>query len=164
MKTLLVMRHAKSSWAEPTQADHDRPLNKRGKKAAPLMGRLLQERDAVPDLILSSTAMRAVSTARAVAESCGYAGVVEERRELYLAEPEGYLAVIRGVPSEVGRLLVVGHNPGAENLIEELTGELAEMPTAAIARIALAVDTWSALELDQSHELAAHFRPKELDD
>ncbi len=74
MKTLLVQRHAKSSWKDPGLDDHDRPLNKRGKKDGPRMGRLVREEDLIPDLILSSTAVRAKNTAKEVAEISGYSG------------------------------------------------------------------------------------------
>jgi phosphohistidine phosphatase len=74
MKSVLILRHAKSSWKDPDLPDHDRPLNKRGKHDAPLMGRLLKREDLVPDVIISSTAMRARATAEAVAKGSGYKG------------------------------------------------------------------------------------------
>ena len=85
MKTLLLLRHAKSSWKDESLTDHDRPLNKRGKKTAPLMGHLLREKNLVPDLVVSSTAVRARSTAEAAAEACGYPGEITLTDELYLA-------------------------------------------------------------------------------
>jgi phosphohistidine phosphatase len=76
MKSVLILRHAKSSWKHPELADHDRPLNRRGKRDTPLMGRLLKKEDLVPEIIISSTATRARSTAEAVAKSSGYKGEI----------------------------------------------------------------------------------------
>src|SRR4029079_4472733 len=95
MKTLLVMRHAKSSWKDATLDDHDRPLKKRGQKAAPKMGALLCERGLVPDLIVSSTALRAVATSKAVAEACGYVREIQLVHDLYLADAKTCVEVLR---------------------------------------------------------------------
>ena len=97
MKTLLILRHAKSSWKDASLADHDRPLNKRGKRDAPRMGRLLQEQDLVPDRIISSTAKRARNTAKAVAKACNCKDKVELTSEFYHAGPGAYLAVLQNV-------------------------------------------------------------------
>ena len=90
MKTLLILRHAKSDWETPDVADHDRPLNGRGKRDAPRMGRLLRDENLVPDLIISSTAKRARKTAKLVAEASGYEGEIRLAETLYLAGPEAY--------------------------------------------------------------------------
>jgi len=95
MKTLLLLRHAKSSWKHPELADHDRPLNKRGKRTAPRVSALLQDEDLIPDLILCSPAVRAHTTARLVAKACAYAGEIKRIRKLYLAEPQTYIEVLR---------------------------------------------------------------------
>ncbi|MGB7661527.1 MAG: histidine phosphatase family protein [Nitrososphaeraceae archaeon] len=91
MKTLLIMRHAKSSWKEQDLPDYDRPLNKRGKNDAPRMGKLLKDEDLVPDLIMSSTAVRAKKTAELVAKTRKYKGKIVLDRSLYGAEPAAYL-------------------------------------------------------------------------
>ena len=88
MKTLLILRHAKSSWKDDSLPDHDRPLNKRGKQDAPLVGRLDSRKDLMPDLILSSTAKRARATVELVAEESNYQGEIEYSRDLYAAEAE----------------------------------------------------------------------------
>src|SRR6266480_4882827 len=111
MKTLLLLRHAKSSWKQPELADHTRPLNKRGKKTAPRMGALLQDEDLIPDLIICSSAVRAYTTALLVAKACSYMGEINQTRSLYLAEPEDYVEVLRQVAEKHMRVLVVGHNP-----------------------------------------------------
>ncbi len=143
MKTLLIQRHAKSSWSDAGLADHDRPLNKRGKRQAPEMGALLRQQDLLPDLILSSTAKRAQKTADAIAEESGYEEEIRLSRDLYAAPPEAYLAALRGLPDEFIRVMVVGHNPGLEELLDVLTGESATLPTAALAQVELNIEHWS---------------------
>jgi len=162
MKTLLLLRHAKSSWKHSELADHDRPLNKRGKWTAPLMGALLLDEDLIPDLILCSSAVRAHTTALLVAKACSYIGEIKQTRKLYLAEPEDYLEVLRQVAEKHERVLVVGHNPGLEALIEALTGEAIAMPTAALAQVELSLKRWSDLDTDTDGKLVNVWRPKDL--
>ena len=162
MKTLLLLRHAKSSWKHPELADHDRPLNKRGKRMAPLMGALLQDEDLIPDLILCSSAVRAHTTALLVAKACTYMGKIKQTRELYLAEPQTYVEVLCQVADKHARVLVVGHNPGLEALIETLTGEAMAMPTAALAQVELSLKRWSDLDTDTDYKLVNVWRPKDL--
>ena len=128
MKTLLIMRHAKSSWKQPGVADHDRPLNKRGKQDAPRIGQWIKSQKLTPDLILTSTAKRARKTAEKVAENCGYAGQVEQHGDLYLADPDTYLHVLGQVADENHTVMVVGHNPGLEHLVETLTDAFETLP------------------------------------
>jgi phosphohistidine phosphatase len=163
MKTLLLLRHAKSSWKHPELADHDRPLNKRGKRTAPLMGALLQDEDLIPDLILCSSAVRTHITAILVAKSCTYTGEIKQTRKLYLAEPQTYLEVLQQVSEKHGRVLVVGHNPGLEELIEALTGEAMVMPTAALAYIELPLKRWRDLDMNTECKLVNVWRPKNLE-
>lgn len=146
MKTLLILRHAKSSWGDPELPDHDRPLAKRGKRDAPRVGQLLRKEGLTPDLILSSTAKRACKTAEAVAEESGYEGEIELCGEFYPGAPEDYVAVLRRLPDEERRVMVVGHNPGLEELLETLTGETAALPTAALAQLALPIEHWKDLD------------------
>jgi phosphohistidine phosphatase len=162
MKTLLIMRHAKSSWDDAAQADHDRPLNARGRKAGPRMGELLAERRLRPDVILCSTAERARATARLVATASGFTGAVEERAELYLASPEAYLRVVRQVRGPAPIVLVIGHNPGLEELVAKLTGREEPMQTAAVAEVNVAITEWQELGWGVQTELVGVFRPKEV--
>jgi phosphohistidine phosphatase len=162
MKTLLLLRHAKSSWKHPELADHDRPLNKRGKRTAPLMGALLQDEDLIPDLILCSSAVRAQTTALLVAKTCSYAGEIKPTRQLYLAEPETYIEVLRQVAEKHTRVLVVGHNPGLEALIEALTGEAMAMPTASLAQVELSLTHWSDLDTNTDCKLVNMWQPKDF--
>ena len=110
MKTLLILRHAKSSWADPGMADHDRPLNARGKRDAPRMGRLIAEQGLHPDIIVSSTAKRARSTAKRVIEAGGLTCPKCLLDELYLAAPETYINTLRQLDDTSQRVLAVGHN------------------------------------------------------
>ena len=118
MKTLLILRHAKSSWKNNALSDHDRPLNPRGQRDAPNVGKRLRNEDLIPDAILSSTAKRACQTAEAVAQESGCAGELQLSGELYGGGPEAYLEAIRNLPSAVDCALVVGHNPDLEELVE----------------------------------------------
>ena len=162
MKTLLILRHAKSSWKHQELADHDRPLNKRGKQDAPRVGELLQGADLIPELILSSTAVRARATAAAVAQASGYEGEIRLTRDFYLGGPEDYLAVLRGLADTCTRVMVVGHNPGLEALLEALTAEDEALPAGAMAHVALRLDSWRRLDDETEAELVAVWRPREL--
>ena len=154
MQTLLVMRHAKSSWKHPEVADHDRPLNTRGKQDAPRMGKLLRQQKLTPQVIVSSTATRARRTADAVA--------LHLERRFYLADPGTILEVLRKLGDPADRLLVIGHNPGLEELIARLTGRTEIFPTAALAQIQLSIDSWEALRSSTRGRLVNVWRPKEL--
>ena len=145
MKTLLILRHAKSSWKFLDLPDHDRPLNKRGKHDAPTMGRLLKQKHLVPDLIISSTATRAWDTASIVAKISGYKGKKNKFDSLYAAEPEAYLRVLSKLSDKHDRVLIVGYNPGIEELIEKLTGDYHIMPTCTLAHIEFDIEKWSEI-------------------
>jgi phosphohistidine phosphatase len=151
MKTLLILRHAKSSWKHPELSDHDRPLNKRGKHDAPLMGRLLKEKELVPDLIISSTAVRAKDTALVVGEVVGYTKKINFLSSLYSAGPDAYIQAINDVAGDnnYSTLLVVGHNPGLEELIEVITGDLQQLSTCALAIIEIPIQKWSFIKEKQ---------------
>jgi phosphohistidine phosphatase len=161
MKTLLILRHAKSSRKKPV-ADHDRPLNKRGKSDAPRMGRVLRDAGLQPDLIISSTAKRAKRTADKVAQHSGYAGVIELSRDLYLAGPEGYRRALRGLSDAYESVLVVGHNPGLEILFEALTGQDEMLPTAALAHVRIEIERWEEFDENARGKLVELWRPRLL--
>ena len=162
MKTLLVLRHAKSSWKEEGIDDHERPLNKRGRKDAPRMGELIKEKDLVPDYILSSSAVRAQHTAELVAEHCEYIGEVGGGRELYSFSSEDYLESLSQLDDTISRVMVVGHNPGLEELTQWLTGIYTSLPTAALAVIQLDISHWRELDGGARGQLVQVYRPKEL--
>ena len=162
MKTLLVLRHAKSSWKHADVADHDRPLNGRGKLDAPRMGTLLHEHKLTPQVIVSSTAKRARRTADAVAERCAFDGVVQLERRFYLADPGTILKVLRELGGTATPVLVVAHNPGMEELVARLTGRAETLPTATLAQIELPIDSWGALRSSTRGRLVNLWRPREL--
>jgi phosphohistidine phosphatase len=145
MKTLLLLRHAKSSWNQPELNDHERPLNKRGKKEAPKVGRYLKENNLVPDLILSSTARRAHDTALAAADESGFDKEIELYQDLYMSEPVCYLDILQRLPDSTKRVLVVGHNPDLDELLTMLTDVNEHMTTAALAQIDLPISSWTEL-------------------
>jgi phosphohistidine phosphatase len=162
MKTLLVLRHAKSSWKDPALDDHERPLNKRGRRDAPRMGELVREHGLIPDVVISSDAVRARLTAEAMAEAALYAGEVLLDPHLYMARPADILSLLRTVQENAETVMIVGHNPGLEELVEQLTGERQDMPTAALAQIVLPIDQWRDLKLSTRGTLLGHWRPKDV--
>ena len=162
MKTLLLLRHAKSSWNNPALDDHERPLNKRGRRDGPRMGELLRQHGLIPELVISSDAVRARLTAEAVTEAARYAGEILLDQHLYMASPAEILSVLSKIPGSADTVMIVGHNPGLEELVEQLTGEQQDFPTAALAQIVLPIDQWSDLKLSTRGTLVGHWRPKEL--
>ena len=162
MKTLLILRHAKSSWDEPELADIQRPLNKRGKNDAPRVGEIIKEAGLVPDIILSSPAVRAVKTAEAAADTCGYEGEIEIRENFYPGSPGDYIEALNETPDGYARVMVVGHNPGLEELLSDLTGESEPLPTAALAQVELAIQRWIDLDDKVLGKVARIWRIKEL--
>jgi phosphohistidine phosphatase len=163
MKTLLLMRHGKSSWKETKVKDHERPLNKRGQKSVPRMGELIKEAELVPQVILSSSAVRARQTAELLAPACGFTGEVQYFDSLYMAEPEAVIKRLRKLPDDVERVLVIGHNPGLEALVQMLSRRIESLPTASIAYFSLPIDTWKDFKKDIEAETMDIWRPKELD-
>ncbi|WP_082600436.1 histidine phosphatase family protein [Agromyces sp. Root81] len=144
MKTLVLMRHATSSWDSPGLPDHDRPLNERGRQDAPRMGRRLVERGIDPDLIISSTAERARSTAALVAAELGTPArrVVTDER-LYAASVETMLRVIRSLDDRLSSAMLVGHNPEMTELATRFSRTAEAMPTAAIAVFTFDAASWA---------------------
>ncbi|GAA1829272.1 SixA phosphatase family protein [Agromyces salentinus] len=161
MKTLTLVRHAKSDWGQPGLSDHDRPLNDRGLRDAPEMGRRLRERGAIPDLIVSSTALRARTTAGLIADALGLdaASVVLEDR-LYGSSPETILRVVGELDGELARVMVVAHNPGISDFAFDLTRSVGEMPTCAVLELDFDIDEWAEIEFEPP--MASRFdTPKE---
>jgi phosphohistidine phosphatase len=163
MKTLLIMRHAKSSWKEKNLKDRKRPLSKRGKRNAPQMGELIKEKELVPQVILASDALRSHQTAELLSGTSGFQGEVKYIDDLYMAEADEYLSALRKVPDELERVMVIGHNPGLESLLPLLTGRVESLPTAAIAHLVLPIDHWKELNKHTKAELIEIWRPKELE-
>lgn len=147
MKTLLFLRHAKSSWKDITLVDHKRPLNKRGKKDAPIMGDYLKNNKLTPDLIISSTAKRAKDTSKLVAEHCGYNKDIQSSKLLYgTTTPRDYLTTIGGISNKHHRVLLIGHNPILEEVLETVTGEQIRMKTCSLVQISLPIKFWKEVK------------------
>lgn len=140
MRRLLVMRHAKSDWGT-SQADHDRPLNRRGRRSAEAMGELLAAAGEVPHLVLTSTAERARDTAERAVLAGGWQADVEAREALYLASLAGTFEVLAGAP-DVERVMLVGHQPTWGELVLRLTGAEVQVRTATVVAIDLPITHW----------------------
>lgn len=144
MKTLYLMRHAKSSWKDPDLVDHQRPLNKRGKKNAPEMGRRLKKQGSIPDVIVSSDARRALDTAAAVAAILDLpADAVHPHEALYHASPGRILDIIQQFTDQWKQVMVIGHNPAFTELANRFVARpIANIPTAGIVELRFDVRAW----------------------
>lgn len=145
MKTLYLLRHAKSSWSDASLADFERPLNARGLKEAPVIGELMRARGVVLDLVLCSPATRARQTARLALEAAGIDSEVRFDARIYEASMKGLLDIIAEIDDGIERVLLVGHNYALEHLVVHFTGEPLSMPTAAFARFSVPFGKWSEI-------------------
>jgi phosphohistidine phosphatase len=155
MRELLVLRHAKSRWDQPSIDDHDRGLAPRGLAAARKMGALIADEGWLPDSILCSTALRVQETLALASESWPTQAMPKtDHASLYLAAPGHILETVRRQPDEYRRLMIVGHNPGLQTFVMRLAGHgdkklraaiQNKFPTAGLALIALDVDSWSKI-------------------
>lgn len=175
--TLLLMRHAKSDWGQPGLADHERPLNRRGERDAPRLGRWLRENGLTPAAALVSTARRARQTAEAVLEAAGAGGAPRRTtRRLYGAGPEEIFRAAREaaaggeIPGAASPLLVVAHNPGMEELAARCERDAAPpdggtarpFPTAAVAVVACPGAAWEEIPAPEGTRTVRVARPREL--
>lgn len=148
MKTLYMVRHAKSSWDDMSLSDHDRPLNGRGEKNAPEMGKRLKDRGILPDLLLSSSAIRAYETARKIANEIGY---VESRivisKDLYHADEEDIVHFLQQQKDENHSLMIFGHNPGFTDCVNLLSeAGFYNIPTCGVVGITFNTDHWNDIQ------------------
>lgn len=148
MKTLFVLRHAKSSWDYPNLSDFERPLNERGKKTAPFMGELMLDKNLVPDIILSSPAERAKQTILRVAEAAQFDTEIQFNERIYESSPHNLLYIISEIEDQYNTAMLVGHNPGFEGIVRILSGEYRRMPTASLAVLDLDLENWSDTKPD----------------
>ena len=168
MKTLFLLRHAKSDWADPDQSDFDRPLNARGRKAARAMGRELRRLGLAADQILASPAARVAETLALLADGYGARMPIDEDERLYLASADALLRIARNTDDRHSSRLLVGHNPGLHDLTLRLAQDgpgraevVAKYPTGALAEIAFNVDQWAEIA-PASGQLARFVRPRDL--
>jgi phosphohistidine phosphatase len=167
MKRLYLLRHAKSSWDDPTLADHDRPLAPRGRRAAEVMAKHLGRKGIAPEVVLCSPSRRTRETLTRIAQGLGKNADVRIEAELYAASATALLEVLHEVPDEVDSVMLIGHNPGIQDLALSLASAGAEIPrlrskfpTAALATLELN-GTWRELA-PGSAELVWFAKPKEL--
>lgn len=144
MKKIILIRHAKSAWDNPWLTDHDRPLAERGLRDAPIMAKRLKKRKIHPEIILCSTALRAVDTAKIIAQELEFPGSeIHLEKDLYHASPNKILKYIHLQKDAKDTILVVGHNPGLNELIEYLGGKLDNLPTSGQFGFLVKSDRWS---------------------
>jgi phosphohistidine phosphatase len=168
MKRLYLLRHAKSSWKDTSLPDHDRPLAGRGRRAAKAIARHLREQRIEPELVLCSTARRARETLDRIQPALG-TSAVDLEPGLYAASAAALLARLRTVPDTVESVMVIGHNPGLQDLALELARpsptvhEIAsKYPTAALATLAFPASSWQALDRETA-QLVTLVRPRDLE-
>lgn len=149
MKRLLLVRHAKSSWEDFSQPDHNRPLNKRGLSDAPVMGQRLLQKQIIPELIVSSTAYRAEATAKILATELQLLDKIIANTNIYEAGLGNLMEVIYGLDNDFDQVMLVGHNPGFTMLVNYLQDDrhIDNMQTCATALLSFDVDHWSAVKL-----------------
>ena len=162
MKTLLLMRHGKSSWDNIDLSDHERPLKKRGKRDARRMGDVIISEDLIPDIVLSSTANRAKSTAYLVSESFDLESDIQLHPSLYHGSLSDYFDLISSLDDFVKIVMIIGHNPDLEEILLELTDINESLPTSALAQIEFDIDHWSELNNGIQGTLVGFWYPRGL--
>lgn len=171
MKTLTLLRHAKSGWDDPVTRDFDRPLNAKGKRAAQTMGRHWRDLGLEFDHIVASPAIRVGETLDAVVAGYGRKLAPVWERRIYLASAATLLDVVHELPADADRILMVGHNPGLEDLVLMLVPEAADglralveqkYPTASFAEMTLDIAAWDAAATGVA-TLTRYVRPRDLD-
>jgi phosphohistidine phosphatase len=163
MRTLYLIRHAKSSWDSPGLRDFNRPLNERGLRDAPRMALLLAGRGVRPDLLVSSTAKRALTTAQFFAVSLGYPdGAIRREDSIYESAPHNILRIISQLPDEAQTVLLFGHNPTFTEVANMFSDTLIEnVPTCGIVQIESSADRWNTVHEGNAKVVNCLF-PKEL--
>jgi phosphohistidine phosphatase len=161
MKTLLLLRHAKSGWKDAEMRDFDRPLTVRGRRASSVIGRYLRKRLLIPGLVISSPAERARETTAIVLKTARIPAELRYDERIYEAHVGRLLEVVSQADASVDTVLMVGHNPGFSDFAQYLTGDGVHMPTAALAQIALDVEDWRQV-VAGCGELKKLIKPREL--
>jgi phosphohistidine phosphatase len=146
MKSLYIVRHAKSSWEDSSQSDFERGLNERGKRDAPRMAKRLKEKEIHPDLMLSSPAKRALSTAKRIAEVLNYSKKdIKTDQKLYHADEDTILSVIHTIKDKYNTVVLFGHNPGLTDFVNTIVAEetnIDNVPTCGVVALSLYVESW----------------------
>lgn len=163
MKTLLLVRHAKSSWSVPTLSDKARPLNKRGKRDVITMGQRLFNREVKPDLIVASSAVRSTITAHAIAKEIEYDQeciILDDK--LYACQPEYLLEIVQTFDNGLDYVMLVGHNPELNDFLFMFTREIEHMPTCAMAELKFDVSDWTKIRQDNLQAVLFDYPKKEV--
>ena len=163
MKTLFLLRHAKSSWKDSDLQDFDRPLNGRGKEAAEVIGRFIRKKRLMPDLLLSSPAVRARETIETIIKIANLQSELRFEERIYEAGSSRLAEIVSEIEDEQKSVMLVGHNPGMEELLRLLTDHLEHMETGTLAKIDLNGSSWSKA-LAEKGKLDWIVKPKELAD
>jgi phosphohistidine phosphatase len=161
-KTLILLRHAKSSWTDPELDDHERPLNGRGRRNAAQMGRLMKDQELVPELVLCSTSQRTRETAALFFAEWNATPSIEYRDDLYHAEPVRIESMINSIDDSIESLMIIGHNPGLEEFLTKHTGKALTMPTAALGQVDFELDSWRHFKEVTQGSVIFFWRPKEF--
>ncbi len=164
MKTLTLVRHAKSSWQDKSLSDRDRPLNKRGERDVPIMGKRIVEAGIRPSLIACSPALRAWTTAKAIATEIGYPiEFLQRENKLYLASLDDLLDVLESQESGFNSLMIVGHNPGLTTFANYLSpGVTGNVPTTGVVSVEFDREDWNLYEQPETELLAYDYPKKNL--
>ncbi len=162
MKTLYLIRHAKSSWKDLNAPDHKRKLNERGKRDAPFMGELLHKKGVQPDIIVSSYAVRALTTAKIIAKAVGYAeSDIDVRQEVYLASFQTLMNIVRHLNNKANIAFLFGHNPDFTAFANTFSDEyIPNVPTCGIVEIRFDVQQWSDITSDNGQVISFEFPKK----
>jgi phosphohistidine phosphatase len=162
MKTLYVVRHAKSSWEDPSLNDFDRPLNARGSRDAPSMGKHLHSRDIMPDLVLTSPALRALRTSELMAEVLKYpVERISKSGDLYHADEDDLLDIVRTIKDGHHTVLLVAHNPGLTAFVNLLAeANIQNVPTCGVAACELDIEHWKDADWGKGRLLFYETPPK----
>lgn len=162
-KILLMLRHAKSSWKNKKLEDYDRPLNKRGKSEAIKMGKYLKEMAILPNLIITSSALRAIETTKYVCKHAGYENLIEVDSSLYGSDIDNYISVISAAFKTKDRVLIIGHNPALEELVSLITNKIMILPTCTLVQINLILKNQDSFSLHDiaTSEIVNTWRPKD---
>lgn len=163
MKRLIIARHAKSSWDFPELDDYERPLNKRGKRDAPVMGRRLAQRKVKPESMITSPAKRAADTAKLIANEISFSlQKLKKDPSFYHASNRNMIGALHCISNDVKTLMIFGHNPGLTELTNFLSGEdIYNIPTCGIAEIEFDISSWDEIEKNTG-KLVSFDYPKKL--
>ena len=165
MKSVILFRHGKSDWGANYNHDHDRPLSKRGVRDAKKMGKFLSKKVEVPDLVISSTALRTRDTIELAVKNGGWSTIIKYEKSIYGASLEKLLNILKEQDNKYQCICLVGHEPIFSSFIEKVKGQsIIKFPTAAIGKVSFDIEKWNEINLTSDQcELKWFFKPKEID-